>query len=157
MTYEPKQCPFRYGLGVFGDRWSLLIVRDMMFRGHTRFQEFLNADEGISTNVLSDRLSRLEAQNIVSRRKDPDNGRQVLYELTSKGEDLLPVMLAVVGWAEKHDPETRISKEVGERIRADLNAVNEEILSAMQQPSANSVLSLLTIPPTEGQPPSPNG
>lgn len=151
MKYEPKQCPIRFGVGVFGDRWSLLIIRDMMLRGSTRFQDFLNADEGISTNVLSNRLSRLEEQQIVMRRRDPDNGRQVLYELTEKGRDLLPVLLAVIGWAEKYDPETRISGDVGERIRTDPNAVKEEILTAMRQPGSSPVLSLLTAHPAETQ------
>ena len=143
MIYEPKQCPIRYGVGVFGDRWSLLIIRDMMFRGSTRFQDFLNASEGIATNVLSDRLSRLEAQQIISRRKDPDNGRQVLYELTEKGRDLLPVLLAVIGWAEKYDPETKISGELGERVRTDLFGVRDEILAAMEHPSSSPVSLLL--------------
>ena len=74
MIYEPNQCPVRFGLGVFGDRWTLLIIRDMMFRGFTRFQDFLNAGEGISTNVLSDRLRRLEARQIVSRKKRRPTG-----------------------------------------------------------------------------------
>ena len=143
MIYEPSQCPIRFGLGVFGDRWSLLIIRDMMFRGSTRFQDFLDAGEGISTNVLSDRLSRLEAQRIISRQRDPANGRRVLYELTEKGKDLLPVMLAVIGWAEKYDPETRISGELGWRIRADLLAVRDEILALMEHPESTSVMPLL--------------
>ena len=143
MIYEPKQCPIRFGLGVFGDRWSLLIIRDMMFRGSTRFQDFLDAGEGISTNVLSDRLSRLEAQQIISRQKDPANGRQVLYDLTDKGKDLLPVMLAVIGWAEKYDTETKISSEIGERIRTDLLAVCDEILAAMEHSRSSPVLPLL--------------
>ena len=143
MIYEPKQCPIRFGLGVFGDRWSLLIIRDMLFRGFTRFQDFLDAGEGISTNVLSNRLSRLEAQQIVSRRKDPANGRQVLYELTDKGKDLLPVMLAVIGWAEKYDPETHISIEMGERIRTDFTKVRDEMLAAIEHSKSSPVMPLL--------------
>ena len=143
MIYEPNQCPIRYGLGVFGDRWSLLIVRDMMFRGSTRFRDFADADEGISTNVLSDRLSRLEAQQIISRQRDPANGRQVLYELTDKGKDLLPVMLAIFAWAEKHDPETRVSPELAERIRTDLFEVCGEALDAMEQTGRGDILPLL--------------
>ena len=143
MIYEPKQCPFRFGLGVFGDRWSLLIIRDMMFRGSTRFQDFLDAGEGISTNVLSDRLGRLEAQRIISRRKDPANGRRVLYHLTEKGEDLLPVMLAVVGWAEKYDQETRISGEIGERIRTDLSGFLDDVLAVVEHSGSEAVLPLL--------------
>ena len=143
MKYEPSQCPFRYGVGVFGDRWSLLIIRDMMFRGYTRFQDFMDASEGISTNVLSDRLSKLEGQQIISRQRDPDNGRRVLYHLTEKGRDLLPVMLAVIGWAEKYDPETGISGEMGERIRTDLLGVRDEILAAMENASSSPVIPLL--------------
>ena len=132
MIYEPNQCPIRFGLGVFGDRWSLLIVRDMRFRGYSRFQEFLGADEGISTNILADRFSRLEAQQIITRRKDPEDGRQVLYALTDKGRDLLPVMLAIFVWAGKHDPETRVSAELADQIRTDLCAVQDEMLTAIK-------------------------
>lgn len=131
MIYEPSQCPIRFALGVFGDRWSLLIIRDLMFRGSTRFQNFLEAGEGISTNVLSDRLSRLETRRIISRKKDPANGRQVLYELTDKGKDLLPVMLAIMDWAEKYDPETDVSSELAERIRTDFFGTRDEMLAAM--------------------------
>ncbi len=137
MIYEPKQCPVRYVMGVFGDRWSLLIIRDMMFRGSARFQDFLKAGEGISTNILSDRLSRLEAQEIITRQRDPANGRQVLYELTEKGSDLLPVMLAAIEWAEKYDPETDVSHEFAERVRTDMFGVRDEMLDAMRKPAAS--------------------
>jgi DNA-binding HxlR family transcriptional regulator len=133
MIYEPNICPFRYGLGVFGDRWSLLIIRDMMFRGFTRFHDFMDSGEGISSNVLSDRLNRLESQNIISRRKDPSDGRQVLYELTDQGKDLAPVMLTIISWAEKYDPETNISQEWAERIRTDLPAARDEVLTEMRK------------------------
>ncbi len=133
MIYEPHQCPIRFGLGTFGDRWSLLIIRDMMFRGFTRFQDFLDAGEGISTNVLSDRLRRLETEQIISRQKDPANGRQVLYNLTGKGKDLLPVMLAVIGWAEKYDLQTNVSSAFAARVRTDFSGVRDETLAAMKQ------------------------
>ena len=123
MIYEPKQYPIRFVMGVFGDRWSRMIIRDMMFRGSTRFQDFLEADEGIATNILSDRLTRLEAQQVISRERDPADGRQVLYQLTGKGRDLLPIMLAVISRAEKHDPETNVSHEFAENARADLFGV----------------------------------
>ena len=157
MIYEPNQCPIRFGLGVFGDRWSLLIIRDMMFRGFTRFQNFLDAGEGISTNVLSDRLSRLEAQQIISRQKDPANGRRVLYDLTDKGKDLLPVLLAVIGWAEKYDQETNISSELGERIRTDISGVRDEMLAAMEHSNSNPVLPHLLGAIADAQTRSPGG
>ena len=127
MIYQPNRCPIRFGLGVFGDRWSLLIIRDMMFRGFTRFQDFLNAGEGIATNVLSDRLDRLEARQIISRKKDPADGRQILYELTDRGNGLLPVMLALMAWAEKYDPETNVPGEFAERIRTEYFRVGDEM------------------------------
>ena len=143
MIGEPKQCPIHFGVRIFGDRWSLIIVRDMLFRGSTRFQDFLDAAEGISTNVLSDRLSRLEAQQIISRQRDPANGRQVLYELTEKGRDLLPVLLAVIGWADKYAPETSISREMGERIRTDPSGVQDELRAAVESSDSGAVLTLL--------------
>ncbi len=143
MIYEPNQCPIRFGLGVFGDRWSLLIIRDLMFRGSTRFRDFLDADEGISTNVLSDRLSRLETHGIISRRRDQADGRQVRYQLTDKGKDLLPVMLTMFAWAERYDPETRVSGELADRIRTDLSAVCGEALAAMENADRIPVLPLL--------------
>lgn len=136
MIYEPNICPFRYGLGVFGDRWSLLIIRDMMFRGFRRFHDFMDSGEGISSNVLSDRLSRLESQNVISRKKDPEDGRQILYELTDQGKDLAPVMLTIIGWAEKYDPESNISHEWAERIRTDLFEVQNEVLAEMKTSGA---------------------
>ena len=69
--------------------------------------------------MLSDRLRQLETQQIVSRKKDPADGRQVIYELTDKGKDLRPTMLAVMAWARKYDPETNGAGELAERIRAD--------------------------------------
>lgn len=133
MTYEPHQCPIRFRLGVFGDRWSLLIVRDMLLRGHTRFQDFLDADEGISTNILTDRLRQLETQQVISRHKDPSDGRQVIYQLTDKGRDLLPVLLAIFVWAEKHDPETRVPPALVDTIKTDLAATDKDTLAAVQQ------------------------
>ena len=133
MINEPNQCPIRFGLGVFGDRWSLLIIRDMMFRGHTRFQDFLDAAEGISTNVLADRLSRLETQHIIKREKNPDDGRQVLYRLTDKGRGLLPVMLAIFAWAEEHDPETSVPPYLAARIRTGFVGSQDELLTEIKQ------------------------
>ena len=137
MNIAAKQCPVRFALGIFGDRWSLLILRDMMFRGYTRFQEFSGAAEGIATNVLSDRLRRLEAQEIISRRQDPDDGRKILYSLTDKGEDLLPVLLAIFAWAERHDPDTRVPGELADRIRAEFGDDHDALLNAARQAISN--------------------
>jgi DNA-binding HxlR family transcriptional regulator len=96
-------CPVSIGLEVFGDRWSLLIVRDLMVRGFRRFTDFLESGERISTNILADRLRNLEAAGILTTRTDPEDARSVLYRLTEKGIDLAPVLLDVLIWASQHE------------------------------------------------------
>jgi DNA-binding HxlR family transcriptional regulator len=88
---------------MLGDRWSLLIIRDMMVRGSRTFKEFLGADEGIATNMLADRLRRLEAHGIIASQPDPSDGRKLNYSLTAKGIDLAPVLTEMVLWAARHE------------------------------------------------------
>jgi DNA-binding HxlR family transcriptional regulator len=90
-------------LEVFGDRWSLLIVRDLMVRGFTTFQDFLESGEGIATNILAGRLKRLQRSGIVTSERDESDGRRVIYRLTEKGIDLAPVMLELLIWAAQHE------------------------------------------------------
>lgn len=90
-------------LDIFGDRWSLILVRDMMVRGYRTFGEFQRAGEGIATNVLANRLERLKAAGIVTTEPVPDDGRSQYYRLTSKGIALAPVMLELLIWAAKYD------------------------------------------------------
>ncbi|HMK22912.1 MAG TPA: helix-turn-helix domain-containing protein [Terriglobales bacterium] len=103
---KPKHrsgCPVNVCLEVFGDRWSLLIVRDLMVRGHKSFKEFQESGEGIATNMLADRLKRLEASGIVEREIEPADGRKVNYRLTQKGIDLAPVLLDLLIWGARHE------------------------------------------------------
>jgi DNA-binding HxlR family transcriptional regulator len=88
---------------MLGDRWSLLIIRDMMVRGSRTFKEFLGSDEGIATNMLADRLRRLEAHGIIASEPDPSDGRKLIYSLTPKGIDLAPVLTEMVLWAARHE------------------------------------------------------
>ena len=87
----------------FGDRWSLLIIRDMMVRGYRTFKEFQQSGEGISSNVLSGRLRTLEAAGIVLTEPDETDGRRLNYRLTQKGIDLAPVMLELLIWGAKYE------------------------------------------------------
>jgi DNA-binding HxlR family transcriptional regulator len=96
-------CPISLALEAIGDPWSLLVIRDLMFKGHRAFHEFLNAGEGIASNILSDRLARLEASGILTKRPDPGDGRRFLYRLTEKGIDLTPVLVEMVLWAARHE------------------------------------------------------
>lgn len=96
-------CPVSISLEVFGDRWSLLIVRDLMVRGFRTFGDFEHSGEGIATNILADRLRRLTAAGIVDAEPDSADRRRVIYRLTEKGIDLAPVMLELLIWGAKHE------------------------------------------------------
>lgn len=96
-------CPVSISLERFGDRWSLLIIRDLMVRGFRTFREFQESGEGISTNILADRLQKLEAVGIITAEVELTDGRRVNYRLTERGIDLAPVMLELLIWAARHE------------------------------------------------------
>ena len=108
MATKPKVkhrsgCPVSSALDLLGDRWSLLIVRDLMVRGYRTFREFQRAGEGIATNILSDRLQKLEAGGILGRERASEDGRSTHYRLTEKGIELAPVMLELLIWGAHHE------------------------------------------------------
>ena len=96
-------CPLNASVEMLGDRWSLLIIRDMMLLGYRSFKQFLNSHERIATNILADRLKRLENYGIVHSAPDPADGRKQIYSLTQKGLDLAPVLTEMVLWAAAHE------------------------------------------------------
>ncbi len=96
-------CPLNASVEMLGDRWSLLIIRDMMLRGSKTYKEFLACDERIATNILADRLRRLVAYGIIATRPDQSDGRKIIYLLTPKGIDLAPVLTEMVLWASAHE------------------------------------------------------
>jgi DNA-binding HxlR family transcriptional regulator len=96
-------CPVSIALEVFGDRWSLLIVRDLMVRGFRSFKDFLRSGEGIASNILADRLQRLECAGIIVSEPEESDARRVNYRLTEKGVDLAPVMLDLLIWGARHE------------------------------------------------------
>lgn len=91
-------------LELLGDRWSLLIIRDVMVRGYRTFREFLGSGEGIASNILSARLHKLEAAGILTRVPAEDDGRSMYYRLTAKGIALAPVLLEMLIWGAHHEP-----------------------------------------------------
>ncbi len=99
-------------LEIFGDRWTLLIVRDLMLKGRTRFGELLEGGEGIASNILTDRLSRLEAHGLVQRHRDPADARRLTYRLTQRGIDLAPVLFEMILWAAQHEATAAAPDEV---------------------------------------------
>jgi DNA-binding HxlR family transcriptional regulator len=96
-------CPLNASVEMLGDRWSLLIIRDMMLRGFRTYKEFLECYEGIATNILADRLRKLVAYGIITTERDPSDGRKTIYRLTPKGIDLAPVLTEMVLWAAAHE------------------------------------------------------
>lgn len=96
-------CPISIALELLGDAWSLLIVRDLMFKERRTYNDFLNGGEGIASNILADRLRKLEEANIVEKRRDPEDARRFLYRLSAKGIDLAPVLVELVLWSARHE------------------------------------------------------
>jgi len=105
-----SDCPISFALDMFGDKWTLLIVRDLVRVKRMTFKDFLGSGEGIATNILSDRLQRLETLGIISKEMSEADKRSAQYELTQKGLRLKPVLRALARWSTSHNPETRISK-----------------------------------------------
>jgi DNA-binding HxlR family transcriptional regulator len=98
-----SECPLNASVEMLGDRWSLLIIRDMMLRGFRTYKQFMECYEGIATNILADRLRKLIASGIIVAQPDPADGRKLIYSLTAKGIDLTPVLTEMVLWAAAHE------------------------------------------------------
>lgn len=125
-------CPVSVSLEQFGDRWSLLIIRDLMVRGYHTFREFQHAGEGIATNVLADRLRKLEAANILTAERAEEDGRSINYRLTSKGIALAPVMLELLLWAARHE-QTAAPCSFVEQMEKDREAILAETYRRWEQ------------------------
>ncbi|MFD2033776.1 winged helix-turn-helix transcriptional regulator [Belliella marina] len=97
-----SDCPLSCSLDVFGDKWSLLIIRDLLFANKCTYNDFLKSEEGIATNILATRLKGLEENGIIKKTAHPDSKAKNLYRLTPKGIDLLPIVMEVYIWSEKY-------------------------------------------------------
>src|SRR5262245_30700372 len=129
--HRRSDCPVHFALEVFGDPWTLLIVRDLMFKDRTTYTEFLRAEEGIATNVLADRLVRLEQDGIVARDAAAAGGG---YRLTAKGLDLLPVLLEIIAWSARHDSRTAADRAFVRRFRAGKEAFTRKLRAKLEDP-----------------------
>jgi DNA-binding HxlR family transcriptional regulator len=119
-------CPVSISLETLGDRWSLLIIRDLMVRGYRTFKEFQQAGEGIATNILADRLRKLEAAGIITAETQQQDGRRVNYRLTEKGIGLAPVLLELLIWGARNE-QTLAPCAVIDKMAADREAVLAEV------------------------------
>ncbi len=125
-------CPVSISLEIFGDRWSLLIIRDLMVRGFRTFKEFEGAGEGIATNILAERLRRLKAVGILAEERQTGDKRRVDYRLTRKGIDLAPVLLELLIWGSRHQ-EAAAPCAIIEKMAANREHVLAEVRRRWEQ------------------------
>lgn len=128
-----SDCPINFALEMFGDRWSLLIIRDIVYFGKKTYGEFLASDEGMATNILASRLVQLEQKGLLVKKPDETDKRKEVYFLTEKGLDLIPILLEMAGWGAQHDPQTAVPQAWMARVKADkekmINLIRETVQS----------------------------
>jgi DNA-binding HxlR family transcriptional regulator len=104
--HRRSDCPINFALETFGDPWSLLIIRDLVYFGKKTYSEFLASEEGIATNILASRLAQLEHQGILVKKPHDADERKEMYVLTQKGLSLIPVLVEMANWSAQYDPHT---------------------------------------------------
>jgi DNA-binding HxlR family transcriptional regulator len=114
-----SNCPISCSLDVWGDKWSLLIIRDLMFNKECTYGDFLRAEEKIATNILASRLQTLEENGLIEKLDHPESKAKVLYKLTQKGIDLLPLMIEINLWADKYFSLPQDRKEMLKEVKKD--------------------------------------
>ncbi len=132
MKKARSNCPISCSLEIFGDKWTLLILRDIMLRGKSSYGEFLESEEKIATNILADRLKLLESEGVLSKRVSPANKSKYIYSLTEKGVDLLPIIIEIMDWGAKYNANCP-RRELGKRIEKDKAEVIEEYLVKLKK------------------------
>jgi DNA-binding HxlR family transcriptional regulator len=136
-------CPVSISLDIFGDRWSLLIIRDLMVRGFRTFKEFEAAGEGIASNILADRLQRLKSAGIITEETDEADRRRVCYRLTRKGIDLAPVLLDLLVWGSRHE-EADAPCAIVEKMAANREQILAEVRRRWEQRDPTPLLPWLS-------------
>ena len=106
------KCPITFAMEIFGDKWSLVILRDMFFKNKKYYSEFLNSAEKIATNILANRLQKMESVGLISKTKDSQNLSKFIYKLTDTGKDLLPVILDIIEWSSKYNPQPETTDSI---------------------------------------------
>src|SRR5204863_10161331 len=122
-----SDCPISFALDIFGDKWSLLIIRDLMFTGKKTYGEFLNSEEKIATNILADRLSILEREGLIKKKTDSEKKSRIIYSLTERGIDLLPALIEIIKWSASFDKNTAAPKDFVNRIKKDRDNLIKEM------------------------------
>lgn len=127
-----SHCPINFAQETFGDKWSLLIIRDLMFKDKKYYGEFLLSDEKISTNILADRLEKLENAGLISKTIDEENNSRKIYSLTSKGLDLMPMLIEMIAWGAKYDQDTAAPKAFIQQYKKDKDGLIRELLKRLK-------------------------
>ena len=128
-----SDCPISSALDIVGDKWSLLIIRDIMLKEKNTYNEFLNAEEKIATNVLADRLAMLEETGILLKEEHPESKAKYFYRLTKQGIDLLPVLVEMILWSEKYLKVSPLASAFAKAVKRDRKAVVKKILSELKK------------------------
>lgn len=124
MIMNRSDCPISNVLDHLGDRWSLLVIRDIAFFGKRSYNELLQSSEGIATNILSSRLKNLEASKIITRQPNPSDKRGHIYSLTESGKDLLPILIEMILWSARHYSDTlNIPTDLVQKAKDDREAL----------------------------------
>lgn len=126
-----SNCPISYTMDFFGDKWTFLILRDIAFKGKCFYKEFLEAGEGIATNVLSDRLKMLESEGIIESKKYEKVKTMKTYSLTSKGKALIPVLIEMIIWGGSYDKDTEASDTFIEEAKNNREELIQGILDKL--------------------------
>ncbi|WP_269004288.1 winged helix-turn-helix transcriptional regulator [Aquirufa ecclesiirivi] len=128
-----SDCPISSSLDIWGDKWSLIIVRDLMFAKQCTYGDLLKSEEKIATNILASRLQSLEENGIISKSDHPDSKAKFLYKLTQKGIDLLPLMVEINLWADKYYELPAKRKEELKEVKKDKEQYIKKALSNLKQ------------------------
>ena len=134
-SIKRSDCPVSYAMDLFGDRWSLLIIRDLMFYDKQFFKEFRQSKEKIATNILSDRLKKLELFGLISSRVYEKHRSQKVYSLTAKGKELIPVLVEIMVWSSKYDSELAVTPEFLHAASTDREGLIERIRTRLGEKS----------------------
>ena len=127
-----SDCPIYFGLEIFGDKWTLLVIRDLMFKGKHYFGEFLGMEEKIATNILANRLALLEDSGIVTKTVDLKHKSKQVYKLSQKGIDLLPTLIEIIIWSAKYDKQTGAGEEFIREAKKDREGLIARITSGLK-------------------------
>jgi DNA-binding HxlR family transcriptional regulator len=128
-----SNCPVSNSLDIWGDKWSLLIIRDLMYSKTCTYGQFLKAEEGIATNILASRLLALEENGLIEKLPHPESKAKILYKLTRKGIDLLPVLIEINLWAEKYFTLSKERKEMLKRVKKDKQRFIEDRIKELEE------------------------